>query len=1434
MRARGLLVLLSIWLPALNAGGQESLADLLQEPGTDLSRPVDRERVSARMAEIQAARRERARAKAMAAGLPVRREFPDGRVIEIESFDGPQPVYHATQNANAAISTGANLLRVSPYSLAGGGVTIGMWDGGSGRSTHQEFGSRMVVKDGSASVDHATHVGGTLAASGVVANARGMAASAVVDSYDWNNDLSEMTNRGATAAGQEATRIYLSNHSYGYISGWNYVGGAGSPARTWEWHGSGTTSTSIEDDFGRYNTYARDVDSLAAGAPYYLIFQSAGNDRTDNPANGQSVALTPGGSTVVGYDSATHPAGDGTYRGGFESLGFRAVAKNVLTVGSTTDAVSSGLRSPANANISSFSSWGPTDDGRIKPDVVANGDGLYSSLNGGNASYGTYSGTSMSTPNACGSAALLVQQYGQLFPGQAMRAATLKGLLIHTADDRGNPGPDYKYGWGLVNVKAAADLLIDHQAHPNKLRVHENQLSTSVTTRSHSFLWDGVSPIRATLSWTDPAGAATTTSDSRAARLVNNLQLKLISPAGTEHLPYVMPFVGTWTQASMDLPATTGVNNTDNVEQVFVSAPGAAGTWRAVISFSGTLANNQQNYSLLLSGSSGEEVPPPPLALASISPASGLANSNVTVDLTGTSLRADTVVKLTKSGQTDIAATSPQLIGESLRCQLNLTGAAAGIWDVVATNPDSSTSTLAAAFTVIGAIWHENFDGTLSGWSSVSDRGSNSWSVVTTKSHTPSKSYFAPGPSNQTTTNLVSPSIPIPSGASNLQLKFWHDLQFGNNSDDAGCLELSVNGGSWFDAGSSGSGTAFASNGYNATLRKNSQSDLANRPVWKGGSNGFIETILNLTDSSKFAGKPLRLRWRLATDNKNASTGWHVDSIVLIGGGDLSNQPPAITSAATSSSTETQTDAEGTVWRVERGTSTTLSVMASDDGGEAALTYTWSANGPAPVFFGTNASNAAKTTEVEFQQAGDHVATVTITDPQGLAVSGSVNLRVVQTASGLVVSPAVASVGVGATQSFGAVLNDQFGDPMTSQPPSFTWAASGGGTIDAAGLFTATTAGGPFAVSATSGAFGDFASVTVLPAAATVSLGDLQQIYDGTPKHVSIATDPPGLACAVTYDSQPEAPVTAGTYQIEAVVSDPNYQGSASGVLTVEKAAQTIVFPPPGIMTYGDAPWDAGASADSGLAVSYASSHPAVATVDGSTITIVGAGTTTITATQDGDANFEAASPVERILSVEKAPATVMLGDLEHTEDGTPKSVTATTDPEGLAVIVTYDGSTTPPSAAGTYEVIATVSDDNHQGSASGSMVIAPGKDYRSWCDRSFDEEQRAAGLADVGADPDADGLSNLAEYALGADPLAFTPAVTAALDESGLWFTFTRPSGLPGITYTAESSDDAETWSPVLLEVLETGETETLRARDPAATSDSPRRFLRLRFTKE
>ncbi len=1270
---------------------QERLAELLSDPAVRLSRPVDRARVVARLQEAETKRRQNARARATLRGLPLRTVSPNGRIQEIADFDGDSPVYLTTQNVNAAISTGANLLSTSPHSLTGAGVTIGLWDGGSGRTTHQEFGGRITVMDESSSIDHATHVAGTLIASGADPVARGMASSASIKSYDWTLDTTEMTAAGATYAG-EPDKIYLSNHSYGYVSGWNYVGNA---TRTWEWYGAGTSSAAIEDDFGRYNDFARDSDSLAFDAPYYLIFRSAGNERIDNPAPGQNVSLSPGGAAVA-YSYSMHPAGDGNYRGGFETIGYTAVAKNVITIGSATDAVTGGLRDPSVALVNNFSSWGPTDDGRIKPDIVANGDTVYSSLNGSDTSYGIYNGTSMATPNAAGSAALLVQQFGTLFPGQAMRSSTLKGLLIHSADDLGNTGPDYKFGWGLVNVQSAADLIRDHHEFPTKQRITEGELTSTITTRTHSFVWDGVSPISATLSWTDPAGASMPTSDSRSARLVNNLNLKITAPNGSGVLPFVMPFVGTWTQASMDSPATTGINNTDNVEQVRIAAPPVAGVYQATVSFSGPLTNNSQNYSLLLTGASAT---PPPLVVSSVTPDSALS-TNVTVDLTGTGLRADTAVKLARYGQSDIFASGVQMIGEKLRCQVDLTGVAEGAWDVVVANPDSETFTLSAGFVVVSTLWNEDFDGPVSGWTSQATTGSNNWSLVTTPGQFPAKSYFAPGPFSKSTTKLTSPTIAVPASGSKLQFRIWHSYNL-QTDRDAGKFELSTNNGStWFDIESSGSGASFAANGYDSTISTfgsySTRNEFAGQRAWSGNSNGPVETVVNLTDTAKYAGKNLRVRWRIATNGSTSSPGWYLNSVTLLGNTVVPNQPPAITSAATSTSVESITD-QGNIYQIIRATSSSLAVAASDDGGESALTYTWTVVGvpPHPVFFSTNASNAAKSTTATFDGPGDYQIAVTARDPQDLTAVSTVGLRVLQTATGLVVSPATATLPLGSTRQFAAILLDQFGLAMASQPASFTWETSGGGTISTEGLFTALAAGDTHLVTARDGGISNTAGVAVIPGAASIILGNLIQTFDGTPKLVTATTNPPGLGVAITYDNESVIPTNANSYSVEATITDPNYQGSASDTLVIEKSTANIELA--GLaQTYDGTPKPVTATTTpDNLAVSL--------TYNGVSTPPTDAGTYTVVATVD-DANH--LGTTTQSLVIGKSTANIELAGLAQTYDGTPKPVTATTTPDNLAVSLTYNGVSTPPTDAGTYTIVATVDDANHLGTTTQSLVI--------------------------------------------------------------------------------------------------------------------------------
>jgi len=214
------------------------------------------------------------------------------------------------------------------------------------------------------------------------------------------------------------------------------------------------------------------------------------------------------------------------------------------------------------------------------------------------------SGTSMATPNTCGSAALLVDEYSRLFPTQAMLASMLKGLIIHTADDLGHAGPDYQYGWGLMNTKAAADLLVRHHDHPAAGCLSESFLAASMLARTNAITWDGTNSIRVTLCWTDPAGEAETSLNSTNRNLVNDLDLRLIGPLGQVYYPYVL------TPTNPAATAATGDNNLDNVEQVYVLAPSNAGVYQITVGVDGALTGSTQYYSMVVSGSTE-----PPISL---------------------------------------------------------------------------------------------------------------------------------------------------------------------------------------------------------------------------------------------------------------------------------------------------------------------------------------------------------------------------------------------------------------------------------------------------------------------------------------------------------------------------------------------------------------------------------------------------------------------------------------------------------------------------------------------------------------------------------------------------------------------------------------------------------------------------------------------------
>ncbi len=151
---------------------------------------------------------------------------------------------------------------------------------------------------------------------------------------------------------------------------------------------------------------------------------------------------------------------------------------------------------------------------------------------------------------------------------------------------------------------------------------------------------------------------------------------------------------------------------------------------------------------------------------------------------------------------------------------------------------------------------------------------------------------------------------------------------------------------------------------------------------------------------------------------------------------------------------------------------------------------------------------------------------------------------------------------------------------------------------------------------------------------ATVTLGNLAQIYSGAPKSANVLTSPGSLAVSLSYNGSGTAPTNAGSYAVVAKILAP-FSGSTSGTMVITKAAQTINFPVLPTTRVGAANFALSASSSSGLAVSFTSSNRAVATVKGTTLTVVGKGSTTITARQAGNGNYNAAPDVTRTLTVE-------------------------------------------------------------------------------------------------------------------------------------------------------------------------------------------------------
>ncbi len=543
--------------------------------------------------------------------LPVRLET-EGVVAEFKALrsGGLPPLYYETSNLGAAQTSRTHRLWPGGglgLNLSGQRLTLccisgpngpqsyfydpkaGIWDGGGVRATHQELVGRVTQRDAATSSDnHATHVAGTMIASGEQPTAKGMAYAAKLDAYDWNSDEGEM-------AGAAAQGLLMSNHSYGLITGWAYGDYDGLGSSRWFWWGSETDT--ICADFGLYSQQARDWDLIANNAPNYLIVKAAGNDRGQGPSAGTTHRVWSNSQGNWVNSTVTRQKDGGPL--GYDCISHAGVAKNVLTIGAV-QGLTAPYTGPSQVLPSTFHGWGPTDDGRIKPDIVAKGVGVYSSTATGDATYANYNGTSMASPAVTGTLVLLLQRWAELnapllssIP-PPMTSAQLKALVCHTALEAGLPGPDPVYGWGLLNAEGAVQLM----AGRGDTTLLESMSLANGGTYTRSFYSDGQQPLVLTLAWNDPAAPVSTYMvNNPVPVLVNDLDLRLIRNSDGAVLE---PFRLVSGQPSS--AAQTGDNTRDNIEQVRLQAP-TAGMYTLQVTHKGALSGNQpQVFALVGSG----------------------------------------------------------------------------------------------------------------------------------------------------------------------------------------------------------------------------------------------------------------------------------------------------------------------------------------------------------------------------------------------------------------------------------------------------------------------------------------------------------------------------------------------------------------------------------------------------------------------------------------------------------------------------------------------------------------------------------------------------------------------------------------------------------------------------------------------------------------
>jgi hypothetical protein len=323
-------------------------------------------------------------------------------------------------------------------------------------------------------------------------------------------------------------------------------------------HGMAPKATMIDQYFtdiiSNAPTYVTDYDMVASNNSYTTAATGCAGegvyDFYSNYADGQ----------INSYDKLIHvfaAGNDGGYTCGAFPLGFATIksgwqtAKNVLTVGNINS---------VDYTIFPYDSHGPVADGRIKPEIVTSGMNILSTF-----PFNTYQydqGTSMSAPVVTGSLALVYQRYKQLHAGSDPKSALMKAVLCNTAEDMGNPGPDYSFGFGMLNVRRAVEAIDSNWYATNSITNGGNAASTIYISKNARRL-------KVMLYWADVAANV-----GAAVAIVNDLDLTVTTPSAVVHHPFILNSA----PAHVNDNAVEGVDHTNNIEQVTIENP-VAGTY---------------------------------------------------------------------------------------------------------------------------------------------------------------------------------------------------------------------------------------------------------------------------------------------------------------------------------------------------------------------------------------------------------------------------------------------------------------------------------------------------------------------------------------------------------------------------------------------------------------------------------------------------------------------------------------------------------------------------------------------------------------------------------------------------------------------------------------------------------------------------------------